>query len=629
MNDIVAFIVGIESYKQPGWDVTGPYRKALEAAKYALAIGAKPKNIFLFANQQSGQESSAAEAELAALGIRPRIPIRDDIDTCFNELPDGCPNDLRLFCFWSGHGYTNAGDRIFVCMDYESPAFIGRIFNGTNRLLRLRSARFRCFSEQLFVADVCAKYATVKLGVDLEDVDNQSQPIKQVAFFATPEGKFSTGAFSTIALAHLLSVSGWPDLDALGDGLRQALKQDPKLEPHQVSFFGRNAAITDEPFGQRRVDDVIYRVHALLSQLALSLPRFHTHYAATVKNLGLAEAQNAVTLWGMILDFVRLQDRTSEGMSYGLLQFLVRIGRDPAAGSAVGDWLDDNLQPNQADDRKVIDEIVLAERANKILVFEVDNNSAGNPNRLAWSLGSHMQKAPSSALAIPHEIKTWEHLCERVVDVVEGLEGQGNDIAEIHFAVDPPLFNRDFHRIPRDQVPQAGGQPRRLGELYVVLLRHCTRTSRPVLSLLRQKSEQRAAELHRTPLKEIKCIRIPPGPSDLERLFKRGGGLCYAGFVFGSPTDALRNERDVITRLVATMGVPYLCWLQDAPEQDWIKKFDKRLKLWLRGGAELRDFPATLKDKRAAGDRLASFAGLLWDDPRFVPLTAKRAPKPG
>lgn len=48
MNNVYAFIVGIEKYKQPGWDVLGPCANALAIAEWCIASKVPPGNIFLF-----------------------------------------------------------------------------------------------------------------------------------------------------------------------------------------------------------------------------------------------------------------------------------------------------------------------------------------------------------------------------------------------------------------------------------------------------------------------------------------------------------------------------------------------------------------------------------------------------
>jgi vWA-MoxR associated protein C-terminal domain len=141
--------------------------------------------------------------------------------------------------------------------------------------------------------------------------------------------------------------------------------------------------------------------------------------------------------------------------------------------------------------------------------------------------------------------------------------------------------------------------------------------------------EGRATALRGTPPKQIKRIRIRPNSTNLSRLFDEGEGLCYAAFVFGRPTDALRNERQVMNRLVAMMGVPYLYWLQRAPNGDWPASLDARLGLWLAKCEGLGDFPATLREERGGGEEFASYGALLWDDPSFVRFTPKNSPNPG
>src|SRR5262245_45613701 len=119
MNDIVALVVGIETYARKGWEVPGPCCNALKFTKYLIRKGVKPENIFLFTNEKVDEGSqSTIEPKLVALergGVRRRFPTQQEIDTCFNQLARDSvnnkdrPKDSRLFCYWSGHGYTKGG----------------------------------------------------------------------------------------------------------------------------------------------------------------------------------------------------------------------------------------------------------------------------------------------------------------------------------------------------------------------------------------------------------------------------------------------------------------------------------------------------------------------------------------
>ena len=46
MKNVYAFIVGIETYDQPQWNVPGPCANALAVAEWCVHVKVPPKNIF-------------------------------------------------------------------------------------------------------------------------------------------------------------------------------------------------------------------------------------------------------------------------------------------------------------------------------------------------------------------------------------------------------------------------------------------------------------------------------------------------------------------------------------------------------------------------------------------------------
>jgi hypothetical protein len=99
--DIVAIVVGIENYAQPDWNITGPYRNAVDISLYLLSIGTDPKKLFLFANQNRDLAISHVPSDelerLVAAGVTIDDPHRDTIDFRFKSLPDHAQMPSRLF----------------------------------------------------------------------------------------------------------------------------------------------------------------------------------------------------------------------------------------------------------------------------------------------------------------------------------------------------------------------------------------------------------------------------------------------------------------------------------------------------------------------------------------------------
>ena len=85
----------------------------------------------------------------------------------------------------------------------------------------------------------------------------------------------------------------------------------------------------------------------------------------------------------------------------------------------------------------------------------------------------------------------------------------------------------------------------------------------------------------------------------------------------------------MINQLVG-MGVAYIYWLHQAPPaQDWQHKLESYLKLWLKGCGNFHKFPSVIREQRAGRDELALHATLMWDEPQFIPVMQKIAPRQG
>src|SRR5262249_18351994 len=158
--ELIAFIVGIECYDQPGWDVAGPCLNAIKIANHLVDTVENPGNIFVFTNLARTDSDAASKYKkdaldrLKGLGIHVQEDFnRNTIDTAFRKLGG---RKGRLLFYWSGHGYTdNSGNRIFICPDYRSAGFANRVFNATRRFDWLHSSDFAGLTEQILLADVC------------------------------------------------------------------------------------------------------------------------------------------------------------------------------------------------------------------------------------------------------------------------------------------------------------------------------------------------------------------------------------------------------------------------------------------------------------------------------------------
>src|SRR4051794_39256941 len=98
-NEIVAFIVGIEKYDQPDWDVAGPCANALAVAGWCLSVDVPPEHIFLFldAKEPGGEELRAKIVSLKSKGVKLKPCAQlATIDTFFrDQLAEGRPPNTR------------------------------------------------------------------------------------------------------------------------------------------------------------------------------------------------------------------------------------------------------------------------------------------------------------------------------------------------------------------------------------------------------------------------------------------------------------------------------------------------------------------------------------------------------
>ena len=66
-----------------------------------------------------------------------------------------------------------------------------KIFNGTEFLNTLLTRDFACFSDQIVLADVCGVYDDIVVPDTAAELELTERD--QLAFFATPEGKYAEG----------------------------------------------------------------------------------------------------------------------------------------------------------------------------------------------------------------------------------------------------------------------------------------------------------------------------------------------------------------------------------------------------------------------------------------------------
>lgn len=633
MNDSFAFIVGIEKYDQPKWDVDGPCANALAVAEWCAHGIMAPENIFVFLDRKAiGDKVAEYSGKIAALkakGVNVGETAQANVIDTFwrTALADARPAESRLLVFWSGHGYTeNDGTRIFVCRDYTAAALKNRVFNASNFLRYLRSGAFQCFSEQLFIADVCGTYTHGQLGfvADKGDPGTPVPATKQTACFATTEGGYAIGTdeggeFSDVALAVLKKFNVWPARDAFTEAMNAVAPQAGQT-PFTISLVDETGKTVERRVGTLSPDTnaLVQSVFALLSPLNLSTLVFRRHFLRTVNDLGTPKLAQAQGLSGMINGLASLRDSDGpETLPYGLVQFLVRIQQEDGFGAVIGDWLDGHAS-QQMYDRNSVLEKVQVENAEKLLIIEVMNDKDGRICEFEPHLRTkNLRLMKDERLAPEKKINGWDDFTLRIGALIQALRTPP-DIGDfqVHFFVNAPLFDHEFHMIPTSP-----GQT--LGEQHVVLLRERER-GRFAPAFVRGAWQQYADELRSTELNQLKLVPIP-APSAAGGGLPNEKGFCYATFILQAPTSsqaASSHEKQLLRSLIK-LGIPYLYWLHSIPPGGDPAAIEKTCKDWLQELRTLDEFPGAFTLQRI-GNAYARQASLLWDDPQFNPF-----PMPG
>jgi hypothetical protein len=255
MKSTYAFIVGIERYSQPGWDITGPALNALKFAGQLLALGVIARNIHLFVD--SLQSDDTGHTELARSGVNIESTTSwADIDTFWrSKLLSVAESDSRLIVFWSGHGVVEPdGTWQFICSDYTMDGLANRVFSATNFLRHLRSAVFSKFSEQIFFADTCSAYSRIPVYADKSVPATIYRKTRQFVVHARPEGEYARGEddggiFTEALLQTLNSFHDWPEPEVLVKSLR-ALLTPVDLQPFVISLQTPVESVQDQLIGR-------------------------------------------------------------------------------------------------------------------------------------------------------------------------------------------------------------------------------------------------------------------------------------------------------------------------------------------------------------------------------------------
>ncbi|QOZ11663.1 hypothetical protein XH96_32190 [Bradyrhizobium sp. CCBAU 51765] len=619
MREIVAVIVGIEKYSRSGIDISSPFANAMTAARHLLGMGAKAKNIHLLVNRTSSSDGYRGEVDIERLRAEGVTVLEEPTKAAIlNELasvPAGIPPDSRLFLYWCGHGYAGAGDRILLCSDYDAARCDDRTFNATRRFRRLGShPEYTCFTEQIFLVDVCARYSDV-IDPDQLSVSGQRHA-RQVAAFATREGGYSRGGFSDVALDWLGRQKTWPDTGIVLKTLLPELDR-AKLKPFTLDADDEATTIAGRRFGgasARSYPPHVLEMQALLASANLSSQAIRNSYEATLADLRLPVEgdPDLVQMLAELAEMFDAEDLTD--ISDAFLQFVTRLSFDPE-GAPLKRWLEELPAP-LAYRRNSVRERLAAEADEKLLIVEIDGNERADPSLLSAFACTRAGKW----LNVPpfqRQLADWDELSAAVNSALDSMVQKGVQISEIQFVVRPFLFHHEFHKIPR---PNEG----ELGEHYVVLLRDKYRAYQdpPPQAVLAYKQAMAKCSPDK-----IKLVQIPSEATKLPQMFSGDQGFCYAGFICGPDPHAETGRRDILRRVVLR-GVGYAYWLQKEPAcgGDWTIALKKYLLDALAGVGQLKDLPSWIRNGRQECNELAVHGALLWDDPDFKPFLKLSSP---
>ena len=620
MNDLVALIVGIERYDQPGWDVAGPCANAVAVANWLLSIKTPPSNIHLFL--APGPDLEGAMSGLEVAGVR--VCRQADFNTIDTFVRTGLsrerPADARLLVYWSGHGFSeNDGTRVFICSDYTADQLRNRVYDGSGLCHTLHhSTDYQCFREQLFLADVCAVHSDLKFEVLKSAPKTPVTVARQVAFFATPEGRYARGdnglgVFTRIALEVLGQYAGWPILDRFSNGMLAAFETAGQA-PFRCDNFDDHTALRNRLVGTIPAaagSALFHSLWSVLSTIPLDESVYRPHYRCTVSSLGNPRLEQAQGLSGMIGELASLCDTAGTGqLPYGLIEFLVRLSAEAELADPIGAWLKENAA-SQGHDQANARRKIAGERGQKVLIIEVKNDEQGQLAAFASFLRTR-DLVPVFDVTLPAgAVAGWEAFQGRCSSLIGELS-TAHEISEIQFLADPPLFHLPFHAIPT-----ANGT---LGEDFVVLVRYRERLRSKAPTVTRCWCDY-AAKLRRSQPGSVRVLPIArPGTGPAAPIADEAG-LCYTRF--SVPSAPRSAEKQTLMRWLRA-GAAYLSWSHEPqPDDDW-GQIEACLVACLSGINTLDRFPDAFTDRRLRQHAAAQQATLLWDDPECHPFVIPR-----
>jgi hypothetical protein len=622
-------VVGIDHYEQPGWNVEGPVMAAQVVVGWLLELTGVDLELNVFLSEGAVLDAHLQEQYDQGRFRLHRNTNKDTLDRFIRrDLPIGVEPDTHLFVYWSGHGGTcsTLNHRLFVCSDCcdELP---NRYLDATNFRRLLRTPRYSAFCSQIILADVCGTFEP-RSQLELENFVEQDN-IPQLAYFAAPEGSYAEsmaagGVFTPTVLQVLRAAGGYPkDLNRLAPALEHAFDAISAARLRIAAW--RDQDQSEIVVGASRRADAagppfLASALALLQELDIVERIYRVHYERTMADLGIPPQPSGTELRDILIELCTLRDPEPGHMTFGLIQFMMRLAEQFDFADPIGNWLESQA-PHRLRSRQAVRDLLVSEnlvRALLIVVREERGEIVSMRPYLCRADGSLAAQSPFESKETP--CHGWDEFVAAVQAVLAGFVVDGMlPNLQIQFAVDTNLLDRPFHQIP----VSPGGDL--LGRMCVVVLRHRPRLLTPDMRW-KSKWAQYADTLRSQSPEELRWIQIDTSrPLPLEK------AMCFTGFVLPHPAPSAASretEKRAIQRLLL-LGSPVLYVRYAAPEDGrW-----ERVSTWLESlTSSLPHFEAfvdTFQDVRTSGSDDGEQAGLLWDDPRsnpFAPIVGANDP---
>lgn len=612
MSILQAILVGIDEYSGLHKSVPGPGMGAIAIAKWLLSLSETDLQIDLFLTP-----SAALQPEIDKLSASSKVMIHTaTFETITKFMIEGLERNQqqaeRLFIYWAGHGLTSpvSDHRYFYPGDYSE--LRGNAFNATNYLRQLRTQPFQHLRKQIFIADVCGVYRAPKKE---EQAEHRQIGGEQLAYVATKPGIFAPtgtegGAFTLKLLSVLKNLGmAWFDLPVLNRAIGAAFEScvdQPYLlsgwmDQQPIPLVGKQKGNVKSPAYLRDARRVLAQCDAETI--------YQPHYERTV--MSLYRRPLASTLAAALDELASMRDATlDEGVSFGLLEFMMRLQTQAGMSEPIGGWLERHASQRK-NARQKISGALSQESKQRILLLEVVPDTQGKISHFKPYLCRPNGDFVSGSNFPECKVAGWDDMVEKLQALFLVLapdEIFGN--LDIHFAVDPPLFDLPFHVIP----VAPNGVP--IGRLAVVVLRHRTRMFSEGAHVAHWKRCARALRAQSTDTLTWQGIAPPP------TLLPDQPGLYFSTQALSASASA--NPTNILSKshlkALLLLGAPCLFIPQTEPKDANWSALEQSLNKWLPPSSCFDGIAENLRDQRIRGEPLALGGALLWDDPRSNPF---------